>query len=153
MAQSKRGKHIPQAEKAVQEQQAADAIVAKVERIDTAKKGAAMLRRIEERDCTITLEAETEHDNPKDHFDSGDKDDDAKMVKEIWKDYESGNNWAWCCAKVTVTCGALKSEQYLGCCSFKNEEDFKESGYYEQMISEALDELNAQLDEIKAKLV
>jgi hypothetical protein len=74
---------------------------------------------------------------------------DKRCEDEIIADLESGNSWAWCCIKVTATWKSWRADDYLGCCSYESEEDFKvgNSDYYETMRIEALARLN---EEIKA---
>jgi hypothetical protein len=70
-----------------------------------------------------------------------DKDCIANISKELdW------NPWAWCQVEVKLSLDGLSASAYLGCCSYEGEDDFKRSGYYEQMVEEAYDELNKKLD-------
>jgi len=60
---------------------------------------------------------------------------DQQAEAEVYEQLANGNDWAWCMAKVTVTSDDGRQEcDYLGGCSYKNEEDFKTSGYYQDMI-------------------
>lgn len=104
------------------------------------------MRKIRLEDCTITIEPEPETDDPKDHFEFP---EDVVLAKER---IEDGNEWGWCCVKVTVKCGPLSADDYLGACSYTSEEEFKTGGYYEDMVDRCVDQLNEQLDELKTKL-
>lgn len=73
-------------------------------------------------------------------------DEDEETNAWIRAQLDAGNDWAWCTAHVRVTYrGILVADTYLGCCSYKGEEDFKSGGYYDDMVSECLDEVNAKL--------
>lgn len=85
---------------------------------------------------------------------SGDDAEDAKEYARIRAELESGNDWAWCCAHVRVSYevaiegqafpARLEGNDYLGACSYASEADFKAGGYYDDMVSAALDDLNAR---------
>ena len=77
---------------------------------------------------------------------SGDADYDNLFNNQIRKDLNDGNDWAWCsvCVKVTERNTGISRVDHLGCCSYADREDFiKNSGYYDDMVSNCLDELNA----------
>lgn len=77
---------------------------------------------------------------------SGDDKHDRECEDEIIADYESGNYWAWCCVHVTAKWKSLEGDDYLGCCSYKSEEDFiRTSGYYDDMKQAAYNELIEKL--------
>lgn len=78
---------------------------------------------------------------------SGDDDFDKECEDKIIADLEAGNVWAWCTVKVTASVGGLEGTDYLGCCSYKDEEDFREGTYYESMKEMAVDELHAKIAE------
>jgi len=55
--------------------------------------------------------------------------------------------WGWCVAVVKVEWGAFEEKQYLGNCSYRSADDFREnSGYYDDMVKEALSELNSTIE-------
>lgn len=56
--------------------------------------------------------------------------------------------WGWCQVEVKAKLGSLSGSAYLGSCSYEDEADFKRGGYYEQMVEEAIEELQAQVDEL-----
>jgi hypothetical protein len=98
-------------------------------------------------ECEVTLETLHEDMPIRDCFDSGDPVLDEKDAVRIEKDYNDGNNWAWCCAKVTVRWNGFTGEDYLGGCNYDSEEQFKEAGgYYDDMKESALAELNNELE-------
>ena len=105
-------------------------------------------------DCEIEIEIQEETEHPRHCFATGDDEDDKAIVAEILRKLEY-NPWAWCSVKVTVSyeypecehCGHVRRESessYLGGCSYENEKDFREGGYFDDMVNECLDALNAR---------
>lgn len=92
---------------------------------------------------SISIEPENDADYNK-HF------DDFENVKWIDKELASGNDWAWCRVKVTARLEEYDIEEYnyLGSCSYKDEEDFKKGGYYESMADDAFLLLNEKVSQI-----
>lgn len=62
-------------------------------------------------------------------------------VKHVLNGIESGNEWAWCLVEVKVSFGGAESSDFLGGCSYGNEEDFKRGGYYYDMLINAIEEV------------
>lgn len=81
-------------------------------------------------------------------FQREDGSNDEELNAWIQRELDSGNPWAWCVAKVTVSFMGLEGTDYLGGCSYASEKEFKEGGYYESMIDEALEDLAQQLEKI-----
>lgn len=107
-----------------------------------------MFKPLTESEVQFTLEALDEDSSPIDSFGYDTEEENEQAAKEIQEDIDSGNPYAWFVAKVTARWNGFHASEYLGCCSYKSEEDFKtESGYYPQMRSEALAALNEQLDD------
>ncbi len=97
----------------------------------------------------FTIEPLEEHIHPEEQFDSGDAEKDAKLVADICEKSEN-NIWAWCCVKVTANYKGITGTDYLGCCSYDSEKEFKEkSGYYEDMKNAAFDCLIENLKLLK----
>jgi hypothetical protein len=96
-------------------------------------------------EATITLTVQQEDalivDNA---MDSGYPDIDRDCVQDIIERLNQGDVWAWAFVTVTVTWHTFSGINYLGCCTYKDEDDFKtsDSDYYEDMVSEALDNMN-----------
>jgi len=87
-----------------------------------------------DREIDYDLDLEPEWESPEDcHCDP----EAAQYVRE---QMESGNEFAWFCAKITVRYMGEESEQYLGGCSYRDFDDFKYGGYFTDMIQEGLDE-------------
>lgn len=98
----------------------------------------------------FTIEA-LEEDNPirGNAVVTGDDAVDKKVEDDIIKRLES-NIWAWCCVCVTAKWKGLEGTDYLGSCSYKDENDFKQpGGYYEEMKEKAYDNLIEQLNALK----
>ncbi len=92
----------------------------------------------------VTLEALPEDEAPEGHFASGDDEWDRKTCAAIREQAEY-SEWAWFTAKVTVRLLGFEGTDYLGCCSCKDEENFRSDGYFEDMQAEALRDLEAQI--------
>lgn len=82
---------------------------------------------------------------------SGDKEQDRKAEQEIYRQLEF-NPWAWCTVRVIAKWDEFEGDDYLGCCSYDSEEDFKEGGYYEDMKTSALENLNDHIENLRKKL-
>ena len=81
---------------------------------------------------------------------SGDDDYDREVGNKIRSELENGNEWAWCCIKVTAEYRGITGSDYLGGCSYASEEDFTSScGYYEDMKTEATDRLLDTLRDVQ----
>lgn len=56
------------------------------------------------------------------------------------------NEWKWCDVEVRVEWNGLAGSDFLGCCSYKNKEQFcQPGGYYDDMLDAAMDELREQV--------
>lgn len=82
---------------------------------------------------------------------SGDAAEDEACAVELERQLESGNEWAWCQVKVEAFWNGLRGVDYLGACSYASEADFKaQGGYYDDMVSAALDQVEEQARGIAA---
>lgn len=77
---------------------------------------------------------------------SGDDKLDRRVENAIIRRLDNGDLWAWCTVEVRATFDGYSGSTYLGGCSYKNEKDFKKGGYYEDMVREAITELEAELE-------
>lgn len=96
------------------------------------------------------LTIEPEWDGPEGHFSTGDPEEDYKITNGIREDLEAGNDWAWCSVRVGCTIPGYDAEgnDYLGGCSYKDQEDFcQEGGYYPDMKAEARADLISAIAE------
>lgn len=55
------------------------------------------------------------------------------------------NVWAWAQVEVRASYRGLEASDYLGCCSYESEEEFKKGGYYDDMKAATYAGLIAQL--------
>lgn len=93
------------------------------------------------------IEEDFHYNDPGNHFSS-------EVIQGFKKMVEKAGLWGWCCVKVTANWKTSEASPrfeshpaYLGGASYLNEEDFiKNSGYYEQLCDEALDNLNKEID-------
>jgi len=74
--------------------------------------------------------------------------DDERLNKEaedeILQRLESGDIYAWFTAKVTVRDEeGNEASDYLGCCSYESEKDFRAGGYFQDMVDECIRQLKA----------
>ena len=86
---------------------------------------------------------------------SGDDEEDRKAEQWIKDQLDSGNEWAWCIAKVTARYPGLPFEgvDYLGACSYRSKEEFMAPGdYYDDMKREAKADLLRQIEEVRTVL-
>lgn len=89
---------------------------------------------------TITIEALAEDETPEHSEKStGSAPGYAKAVREVMKTAEG--RWGWCIVKITVLGGKREGTNYLGNCSYHSAQDFiKSSGYFQQVVDEAVAE-------------
>jgi len=116
------------------------------------------LRKLSAEEVVFSIRVEDEmFETPDKHFLSGKDDPDEEITKEmvagIKKRAYRGDPWAWCTviieAKWISESGVeiYTGSTCLGCCSYDNEKDFKEnSGYHEDMLGEALIDLNQRIE-------
>ena len=84
---------------------------------------------------------------------SGDEDFDQQIEAEILERLEQDDVWAWATVSVAAEWQGLKEKEYLGCCCYESEEDFRNnSGYFEEMVQEALTNLNLRLRNLYEKM-
>jgi hypothetical protein len=70
------------------------------------------------------------------------------QIDYVINQYNNGNEWAWCCVKVTAEYKGIKGSDYLGGCSYNSKEDFMSDGYYADMKIQAYDELVKELESL-----
>jgi hypothetical protein len=83
---------------------------------------------------------------------SGDADYDREVEESIIEDLDAGNEWAWCAVKMVARYPGvdnIEGTDYLGQCSYNDEEQFKQpGGYYDDMKAEARADLYNQIESI-----
>ena len=72
-------------------------------------------------------------------------------IKELLEKTEN-NVWRWCSVQVTISYNGIEFSDYLGGCSYESEEDFKEGGYYDDMVDQVKLDLTNNLQELKNEL-
>jgi hypothetical protein len=78
---------------------------------------------------------------------SGDDMLDRQMEAQVIRRLKHDDLWAWCTVRVVASFDDETGDDYLGCCSYKDEREFREAGgYYPQMQQEALHRLIANLN-------
>ena len=81
---------------------------------------------------------------------SDDPDFDKQVEDKIIADFNNGNEWAWCTVEVRASFRGLTASDFLGCCSYASEEQFREpGGYFDDMVSQATEELAKQVKELQ----
>ena len=95
-------------------------------------------------ECSIKLIVMPEWEvDPEDCF------DDVDTVRQVKQDRQS-SLWAWCTTKVSVEWnGAVGESNWLGCCSYENEDEFKNDLYYKEMLQRALKDLNTKVAKLQ----
>jgi len=87
---------------------------------------------------------------------SGDDAYDKQVEDEILERLSDGDVWAWCVVTVKATVDGLEGFEGIDClggCSFKDEQGFKESGYYEDMKEAAIADLISKLKAASKALI
>lgn len=92
-----------------------------------------------------TLECEPEIEPIRGHYASGEDEADRKLEDEIIERASQGDVWAWCSVRVKATApnGAVGYSAWLGCCSYKDADDYSRCDYYRDQCDEAADALNS----------
>ena len=95
-------------------------------------------------EVTVRLEAEREFVPVEGNAcASGDDAFDREVEHNILTRVHQGEVWAWAAVTVTVSWGQFSAPDHLGCCSYADEEDFRQpDGYFDDMVDQALEELN-----------
>ncbi len=110
------------------------------------------LRKLTPADVRFTITVEYEEIPVRGAFASGDDEADRECEDAIIKRLDQGDVWAWCTVFVTATWREHEGRVNLGCCSYDDEADFKACMYYADMCAQALDQLNAELENAASEL-
>jgi hypothetical protein len=104
-------------------------------------------RPLTEHDVIFTLEHFPEEQAIEGNCSAIDPVTDRETERWIYGELERGNQWAWCVVKVTASWGSFHGIDYLGCCSYRSEEEFRKPGdYFDDMKAAALADLNATIE-------
>lgn len=111
------------------------------------------LRPLTAEDITIELTPEDEDVRPEDCWETDDGKPDTEAAARVMAEREH-NPWAWCYVKLVAKWQGLRAATGLGACSYKDEADFRaNSGHMDDMVDEALDDLNRQLADMAATVL
>lgn len=84
---------------------------------------------------------------------SGDEDFDHQVETAIYERLKMDDIWAWTTVCVTGAWEELTMHEYIGCCCYDSEEDFRNnSGYFEEMVDEILANLNKRIQNLYEKM-
>lgn len=97
----------------------------------------AVIARIES-ECAAVVLCEPESERIEGNASAIDEATDAEIARHIRHELERGNEWAWCSVEVRVSWRGLSASNYLGCCSYANEREFRDDGYFADMRREAI---------------
>lgn len=105
------------------------------------------IRKLTIADVTFTVECLGEDISVRGNaMASGDPEFDREVEAKIIAQLDGGNPWAWCTVRVTAVYKSFRGTDYLGACSYKSEEDFREAGgYFDDMCQAALADLNNEI--------
>lgn len=78
---------------------------------------------------------------------------DQEVLENIKNRIRRGDTWAWCSVEIQALWRGFVGKAYVGHCSYENEQDFiKNSGYYDEIVQESLDDLQDSVEETANKL-
>jgi hypothetical protein len=102
------------------------------------------LKPLTRKEVTVRLKAEPEFISVEGNASAtGDEAFAREVERNILQRLQRGDIWAWAAVTVTVSWGPFSAWDNLGCCSYADEEDFRQAGgYFDDMVDEALEELN-----------
>lgn len=105
------------------------------------------LLRLRMKDVTYTVECLPEDLEVRGNaVASGDDEQDREVEDAILADLEGGNPWAWCCVRVTARVGPFEGVDTLGGCSYRDEQAFRDCGYFDDMKFSAFDDLADKIE-------
>jgi len=78
---------------------------------------------------------------------SGDDAEDKAYEDAILERLDAGDVWAWAQVEVRASYADVDGADYLGACSYEDEDDFRQpGGYFDDMRERALDQLALELE-------
>lgn len=84
---------------------------------------------------------------------SGDEQFDKQYEDGILDRLDSGDEWAWAMVEIRGTWNGISASDYLGGCTYDDEQDFIEnSGYYDDMREAVRAEIQKQVEAIAANI-
>lgn len=113
------------------------------------------VRKLQREDFIIDVHALDEDISPARSMHGCEKVDIADFVESIKEMRKKSKKWGWCTVCVTAKLKDdvnIRGNNYLGCCSYDNKNDFiQNSGYYEQMVEEAIGDAQGEYDAKRAE--
>jgi hypothetical protein len=101
------------------------------------------LRSLTESEVEFVIRCESEDRAVRGNFMSGDDAMDKSIEDDIIGRLDTGDAWAWCVVKVEARWCNFVGANYLGGCSYADQDDFVyNSRYYDDMKDAALRDLN-----------
>lgn len=97
--------------------------------------------------ATITLTHDCEDIPVRGNASAIDAETDRETEDEIFRQLDSGNDWAWCNVTVTASFRGFEASDHLGACSYASEADFRACDYFADMVRSALIALGDQIQE------
>jgi hypothetical protein len=77
--------------------------------------------------------------------------DEEKAARAVIKRLKAGDNWAWSSVTLRLSYqGLLSKPATTPGCSYKDEQEFRKSPYFEQMAQTCLKDLNTKLQQFSA---
>jgi hypothetical protein len=81
--------------------------------------------------ATIGIKLHPEDMHPRDCF------EDDETIEHVIEQSQF-NDWAWCCVEVIATYQGMSESSFIGACSYNDESDFRECGYFEDKKEESI---------------
>ena len=112
------------------------------------------IRSIQRHEARISIRAEPEWVPVEGNaMASGDDALDREVEQEILQRLNQGDIWAWAAVTVEASWKSFRGIATLGCCSYESEEEFcQPDGYFDDLVSEALEDLNREVSEAHQNL-
>jgi len=103
-----------------------------------------------ETEIKVHLVCTAEEEDVRGNVSAIDSETDKAAEDQIFKQLESGNQWAWCSVEVYAVYRGLRGDSdYLGCCSYPSEASFREpGGYFDDMKAQAIENLWSKWKEL-----
>ena len=103
------------------------------------------IRKLTRTDVGIKIECLDEDTPIEGNYVATDDPEDDRACERAVIEELAHNPWAWCMVKVTVGWSSFEAHDYLGCCNYDSEEDFRACTYFDDMVEGALDNLNQKV--------
>jgi hypothetical protein len=110
-----------------------------------------MTIKIDAIDVPITIEVRGCEDAVEGHFAYDTEEENRAAVRAV-HELAARNVWGWCDIRVVATLGAFTGHDTLCACSYASEADFRASGYFADMKSEALADLARNIERARQDL-